>query len=84
MHFLEPDIEFRLPDQLLSTEACITAIDNAMSEIVGSLEPHEFPVRPAMHCRMCNFLRICPAGREFVRASSGNVLEQARTAAEAR
>ena len=84
LHFLEPDIEFRLPDQLLSTEACKTAIDNAMTEIVVSLEPHEFPVRPATHCRMCNFLRICPAGREFVRSTSGTVSEQARTATEAR
>lgn len=71
LHFLEPDIEFRLRDKLLSPEVCMTAIDNAMTEIVGSLEPHEFPVRPAMHCRMCNFLRICPAGRDWVRSASG-------------
>ncbi len=70
LHFLEPDIEFRLQDTLLSPEVCRSAIDNAMREIVSSLEPHEFPVRPAMHCRMCNFLRICPAGRDWVRSSS--------------
>jgi len=74
LHFLEPDIEFRLPDTLLSSEVCGEAIDNAMTEIVTSLEPHEFPVRPAMHCRMCNFLRICPAGRDWVRSSVTQVV----------
>ena len=70
LHFLEPDIEFQLEQQLLSPDVCMSAIDNAMTEIVGSLEPHEFPVRPAMHCLMCNFRRICPAGRDWVRSSS--------------
>jgi ATP-dependent helicase/nuclease subunit A len=70
LHFLEPDIEFRLQDNLLSTEVCMSAIDNAMTEIVRSSEPHQFPVRPATHCRMCNFLRICPAGRDWVRSTS--------------
>jgi hypothetical protein len=48
----------------------MNAIDSAMLEIVDSLEPHQFPVRPAMHCLMCNFRRICPAGRDWVRSSS--------------
>jgi hypothetical protein len=74
LHFLEPDIEFRLQDKLLSSGVCAEAIDNAMTEIVTSLEPHEFPVRPEMHCRMCNFLRICPAGRDWVRSSSARPL----------
>jgi ATP-dependent helicase/nuclease subunit A len=79
LHFLEPDIEFRLPDNLLSSNVCAEAIDNAMTEIVTSLEPHEFPVRPAMHCRMCNFLRICPAGRDWVRSSSARPLAKLAT-----
>ncbi|HKO44104.1 MAG TPA: UvrD-helicase domain-containing protein [Pyrinomonadaceae bacterium] len=79
LHFLEPDIEFRLPGTLLSSAVCAEAIDNAMTEIVTSLEPHEFPVRPAMHCRMCNFLRICPAGREWVRSSSARPLAKLAT-----
>ncbi|HEU4479679.1 MAG TPA: 3'-5' exonuclease, partial [Pyrinomonadaceae bacterium] len=79
LHFLEPDIEFRLPDKLLSSGVCAEAIDNAMTEIVTSLEPHEFPVRPAMHCRMCNFLRICPAGRDWVRSSSARPLAKPAT-----
>ncbi len=79
LHFLGPDIEFRLPDNLLSQAVCSAAIDNAMTEIVGSLEPHEFPVRPAMHCRMCNFLRICPAGRDWVRSSSAGSIAKCAT-----
>ena len=87
LHFLEPDIEFRLPDKLLSSVVCGEAIDDAMTEIVSSVEPHEFPVRPAMHCRMCNFLRICPAGRDWVRSSSSAhqaVEQRVRTASEIR
>jgi ATP-dependent helicase/nuclease subunit A len=87
LHFLEPDIEFRLPDTLLSSGVCAEAIDNAMTEIVTSLEPHEFPVRPAMHCRMCNFLRICPAGRDWVSSSSTAhqaVEQRVRTVSKAR
>ena len=66
LHFLEPNVEFHLTANLLSPEACGDAIDGAMLRIVSSGEPHEFPVRTATHCRMCNFLGICPAGREFV------------------
>jgi hypothetical protein len=67
LHFLEPNVEFQIDSQLLSTEACIGAIDDAMMLIVSSLEPGDFPLKPANHCRMCNFLSICPGGREFVR-----------------
>ncbi len=75
LHFLEPNIEFQLTADLLAPEACAGAIDGAMSRIVSSGEPREFPVRTATHCRMCNFLNICSAGREFVstlRQSSRN------------
>jgi ATP-dependent exoDNAse (exonuclease V) beta subunit len=64
LHFLEPNVEFRLPDELLQPEACAQAIDQAMTQIISSLKPEQFPVKPALHCRMCNFLGICPAGRE--------------------
>ena len=69
LHFLDPNVEFHLPAELLAPEACRSAIDEAMSQIASSSEPQEFPVHPALHCRMCNFLGICNAGREFVRAS---------------
>ncbi|MEK6282617.1 MAG: UvrD-helicase domain-containing protein [Acidobacteriota bacterium] len=68
LHFLEPNVEFHFPGDLLSPETCARAIDSAMIDIVSSIQPSQFPFRPAMHCRMCNFLGICPAGREWVRA----------------
>jgi hypothetical protein len=67
LHFLEPNVEFHLTAELISPEACRGAIDEAMSLVISSAEPREFPVHTAAHCRMCNFLSICPAGREFVR-----------------
>jgi len=69
LHFLEPAIEFHIDSRLLSHAACTQAIDDAMMSIVSSVAPGEFPFRPAAHCRMCNFLGICPAGREWVRSA---------------
>ncbi len=69
LHFLDPNLEFRLAPHLLSPEACKQAIDEALREIVSSSQPAEFPVRPALHCRMCNFLGICPAGRDWLRVA---------------
>jgi hypothetical protein len=68
LHFLEPNVEFHLTSDLLSPDACKRAIDDAMLKIVSSGEPSEFPVHTATHCRMCNFLGICKAGREWVRS----------------
>ena len=68
LHFLEPNLEFHLAEDLLSADACSRAIDEAMLAIVSSGTPGEFPVRPAAHCRSCNFLGICQAGREWVRS----------------
>jgi hypothetical protein len=73
LHFLDPNIEFHIDSQLLSHAACIQAIDEAMMSIVSSIAPGEFPFRPAAHCRMCNFLGICPAGREWVRSAMNKV-----------
>jgi len=64
LHFLEPNLEYHLDDNLLETSACEAAIDAAILDIVSATEPAEFPVKPAAHCRMCNFLRVCSAGRE--------------------
>ena len=69
LHFLEPNVEFHLADNLLDLGTCMRAIDNAMMEIVSSSKPAHFPVRPATHCRMCNFLGICPAGRDWLRSA---------------
>lgn len=68
LHFLEPNVEFHLAADLLSPEACRLAIDEAMLKIVSSGEPGEFLVHTATHCRMCNFLGICNAGRAYVRS----------------
>jgi len=66
LHFLEPNIEFRLPEKLMKPKACSDALDAAMAEIVSSLQPEHFPAKPSSHCRMCSFLGICKAGREYV------------------
>jgi ATP-dependent helicase/nuclease subunit A len=72
LHFLEPNIEYHLTADLLSPEACIGAIDGAMARIISSGEPREFPVHTATHCRMCNFLGICNAGRDWLRTTKRN------------
>src|SRR6185369_10740674 len=61
LHFLEPNVEFQLGDELLDPAACERVIDEAMLQIICSSEPAQFPVLPAPHCRMCNFLRVCSA-----------------------
>ena len=66
LHFLEPNIEFNLPDEMLAFEACSQAVDKAMSLMIGSREPEHYPVCPATHCRMCNFLRMCRSGSEWM------------------
>jgi ATP-dependent helicase/nuclease subunit A len=70
LHFLQPEIEFQLNDDLLTHEACVEALDDAMLRIISSREPSEFPVRPAVHCRMCDFLSICSAGRQWLASQS--------------
>jgi hypothetical protein len=67
LHFLDPNVETHLSDDLLDPARCARAIDEAMMRIVTSAEPAHFPVRTAPHCRMCNFLRVCTAGREYLR-----------------
>src|SRR3989442_5309589 len=69
LHFLDPNVEGHLPENLLQSEVCAQAIDDAMHQLGSSLAPEHFPVRPASHCRMCNFLDICAAGPELVRAT---------------
>ena len=67
LHFLDPNVETHLAKDLLEPERCEQAVDEAMLRIVTSAEPTQFPVKPAPHCRMCNFLRICNAGKEYLR-----------------
>ncbi len=67
LHFLEPNIEVHLADELLDPARCANAIDEAMQRTIYSSDPANFPVKTAPHCRMCNFLRVCNAGKEWVR-----------------
>jgi len=67
LHFLDPNVETHLSDDLLDPARCSRAIDEAMMRIVTSGNPSHFPVKTAPHCRMCNFLRVCTAGREYLR-----------------
>ncbi len=76
LHFLDPNVEFHLEADLLSADACASAIDAAMLEIISSAEPAQFPVRTAAHCRMCNFLSLCAAGRDWVNAMRHSGVEQ--------
>jgi ATP-dependent helicase/nuclease subunit A len=66
LHFLDPNIEVHLADELLEPARCVQAIDEAMHRTIYSSDPANFPVKTAPHCRMCNFLRVCKAGKEWV------------------
>jgi len=66
LHFLHPNVEVHLADELLETARCQQAVDEAMQRTIYSSDPADFPVRTAPHCRMCNFLRVCTAGKEWV------------------
>jgi hypothetical protein len=66
LHFLDPDVEKQLPARLLERDACASAIDRAMLAVVSSKLPQDFEVRPADHCRVCNFQELCLAGRRWL------------------
>jgi hypothetical protein len=67
LHFLQPNVEFGIPATTLEADACTNALDNAMRQVIESSGPQEFPVVPDSHCRMCNFLQTCRAGRDWLR-----------------
>jgi CRISPR/Cas system-associated exonuclease Cas4 (RecB family) len=70
LHFIDPNIEVSLPETMLDQESCARAIDDAMlsiSTLDGTLEADLFPPLPATHCRICNFLELCPAGRDWLK-----------------
>jgi hypothetical protein len=64
LHFLHPNVEWTLAPETLTPEVCAASLDEAMRQILHSCGPEDFPVRPARHCGMCSFLRICYAGRQ--------------------
>jgi len=67
LHFLDPNVEVHLADELLEPARCEQAIDDGMTRAIFSSDPANFPVKTAPHCRMCNFLRVCNAGKAWVR-----------------
>jgi ATP-dependent helicase/nuclease subunit A len=72
LHFLNPNVEFHLPLELLERSTCERAIDEAMLQIASSSQPEDFPVHPSRHCRVCSFLGICAPGREWLANQSRN------------
>jgi ATP-dependent exoDNAse (exonuclease V) beta subunit len=69
LHFIEPQIEFSLAASLLEEVTCARNVDEAMRMIAlieGTLDADQFPPLPAAHCRTCNFLEMCPAGKEWM------------------
>jgi hypothetical protein len=70
LHFIDPNIEISLPADLMDQETCARAVDDAMlsiSTLDGTLDADFFPPVAATHCRICNFLELCPAGREWLK-----------------
>ena len=70
LHFIDPKLAISLAAPLLDREVCARAIDEAMLAITsldGTIEAELFPPKPATHCRLCNFLDLCSAGREWLR-----------------
>ncbi len=67
LHFLDPNVEVHLADDLLAPARCEQAVDEGMQRTIFSSDPSNFPVKTAPHCRMCNFLSVCNAGKEWVR-----------------
>jgi ATP-dependent helicase/nuclease subunit A len=66
LHFLSPDIEVCLPDELLGRDVCAVAIDETMGALVSSSLPGSFAANAAEHCRVCNFINLCSPGRQWV------------------
>ena len=69
LHFIDPDLEATIPDVLLDKTRSAEAIDEAMLAIAsleGVLDPEQFPPLTASHCRICNFVELCPAGKEWL------------------
>jgi ATP-dependent helicase/nuclease subunit A len=66
LHFLEPNVEVHLADELLEPARCEQAVEEGMQRTIFSSDPVNFPVKTAPHCRMCNFLSVCEAGKKWV------------------
>jgi hypothetical protein len=66
LHFLDPNLEVTLPDQLLREEACIAAVEETIETLSDRDAPGDFPPAPAAHCQNCRYLELCPPGRAWL------------------
>ena len=74
LHFIDPNVEISIQPEQLEPHLCARAVDDAMLAIAsldGQLDAELFPPLPAAHCRMCNFLELCPAGKAWLRVQTG-------------
>ena len=72
LHFIDPNVEVAVDTALLDQRSCTQAIDGAMNtiaELDSTLDAEQFTPAPATHCRMCNFLDLCPAGRDWLHSA---------------
>ena len=60
----EAQMSFGAETRKPTAQTAVAANADAMRQIINSCGPEDFPVRPARHCGMCSFLRICYAGRQ--------------------
>jgi CRISPR/Cas system-associated exonuclease Cas4 (RecB family) len=63
LHYLEPDLEYKLEPEILTLQACKAAVDDSLREIGSAVEYGDFVARAGLHCRHCGYLKICPPGR---------------------
>jgi hypothetical protein len=74
LHFLHPNIEYSLPQELLSAADCARSIDAAMTEIVAACDPKTSRLtRPGI--AVCVTFSRCAAGRVGGRTDTGTVLD---------
>jgi ATP-dependent helicase/nuclease subunit A len=79
LHFIDAEVEVNLPVALLVQETCAGAIDEAMLAIAtldSTLDENLYPPLPATHCSICNFLELCPAGREWLYKRNPNSIDE--------
>jgi ATP-dependent helicase/nuclease subunit A len=70
LHFIQPNVEKILGAELLATETCARAVDDAMSQVValdGTIDAEDFPALSYAHCRTCAFIDFCSAGQEWLK-----------------
>jgi ATP-dependent helicase/nuclease subunit A len=68
LHFIQPNVEKTLAAELITEDACVRAVDEAMWQLVsldGTIDAEDFPTLTNSHCRTCSFLDFCSAGQQW-------------------